>query len=168
MSDFLEVYRLTRGRFEASLEGLSQAQLNFRINEGSLTIAESALHVAGTETRFASFLLGKELNETDQRLADSALNGIMNEEPFPFTPDELTPEVVQANVARGREWAERLIASDSTETREKTTVIRNRELRSILGPMINGEGALVRMSAHPFYHLGQFEVIKRDPNFPSS
>jgi hypothetical protein len=148
MQDFLEAYKLSRGRFEDAVGGLSQTQLNWRIQPGTLTIGESAMHVAGAEVNFISQLLGTELDEYGARLKRAATEGIVEDVPFPYSPEEMTPDAVVKALAFGRGMAEPIIASPSEAVRAKI-------IKSVLGPMIDGTGALARLAFHAGYHQGQ-------------
>jgi hypothetical protein len=160
MTDFAKTYELTRKRFDDSIVGLTNEQLNFRLHGDTLTIGEMALHVAGVELWFISQLTGLELSETETRIAKCATDGAVNDLPFPFSESEITGALVDSAMAKGREVLEPIIANPSSEVLAK-------ELKSALGPIISGEGAFVRMSAHPFYHQGQVYMIKSAPNFPN-
>jgi hypothetical protein len=41
-----------------------------------------------------------------------------------------------------------------------------REIKSALGPMITGHGALARLAFHPGYHHGQAYLMLTSPDFP--
>ena len=56
MSDFLAAYQISRTRFEDEVKGLTQQQLNWRMQPDSMTIGEAAMHVAGAEVNFISGL----------------------------------------------------------------------------------------------------------------
>lgn len=161
MQDFLEAYKLSRGRFEDAVSGLSQAQLNWRIQPGTLTIGESAMHVAGVEVNFISLLLETDLDEYGSRLKRAAAEGVVEDVPFPYAPEEITPEGVAKALAYGRAMAEPVMASPSDDVRAKV-------IKSVLGPMIDGTGALARLAFHAGYHQGQAYLIASAPNFPKA
>jgi hypothetical protein len=160
MTQFAMAWRLCRGRFVSELEGLSQAQLNWRIYPGALTIGEMALHVAGVEISFISQLTGTDLDAFQTRLKSAATEGVVNENPFPFPPAEITPETVR----HALEVAESMTAPVIDHPSEELLRI---EIKSALGPMITGEGALTRFAFHPGYHQGQAYQIRSSPGFPS-
>jgi hypothetical protein len=160
MTDFAKTYELTRKRFDDSLAGLTDEQLNWRLHANTLTIGEMALHVAGVELWFISQLTGLELNADEARIGRCATDGAVNDLPFPFAESEINMSMVQSALARGREVLESVIANPSAEVLAK-------ELKSALGPMISGEGAFVRLCSHPFYHQGQVYLIKTAPGFPA-
>ncbi|HRK20864.1 MAG TPA: DinB family protein [Fimbriimonadaceae bacterium] len=159
MSDFDASYQISRKRFEDAVLGLSQAQLNWRLHPGVLTIGEMALHVAGVEVSFISQLKGLELDTMQSRLKQSATEGVVNENPFPFSELEITPEAVAEALQIGRAHVESVIGNPSNE-------LRSRTIKSALGPMIDGTGALARLAFHPGYHQGQAHLIATAPGFP--
>lgn len=159
MSDFHVAYGLSRGRFATEVEGLSKEQLNYRLYPGSLTIGEMAIHVAGVEVWFSAQLTGREMSAEEKLIASTATDGVVNDKPFPFSAEEITPQFVAKALALGRSLAEPLIESPSDAIREV-------QLVSALGPVIDGTGALARMTFHPGYHQGQAYQIKQAPGFP--
>lgn len=159
MTDFLDSYNLCRKRFAESVLGLKQAQLNWRLHDQVLTIGESAIHVAGVEMWFIHQLTG-EAFAGYERVMQSATAGVVNDEVFPFTPEEITPEFV-AEVLENAEAAVRPhLENPSAEFLAK-------EIKSALGPIINGRGALARLAFHPGYHHGQVYMIITAPGYPA-
>ena len=124
----------------------------------ALTLGEMAVHVAGVEVSFISQLLGTDLSADDQRLKLAATDGVLNEKPFPFSQEELTPAFVAAALQTGRQFAEPTISNPDG--------IRGRSIVSALGPVIDGTGAMARLAYHPGYHQGQAHLIKTAPGFP--
>lgn len=161
MSQFATSWNLSRGRFVAEVNELSQAQLNWRLYPGSLTIGEMALHVAGVEVSFVSQLTGEPLDEFRARLKTAATQGVVNDLDFPFTAQEITPELVAKGLQIAESMTRPLIENPPSE-------VLSKELVSALGPIITGEGALARFAFHPAYHQGQAYQIKNAPGFPSS
>ncbi|MBA4292549.1 hypothetical protein C0431_06220 [bacterium] len=158
MQDFIATRALSRSRFTDSIKSLSQGQLNFRLHENTLTIGEMAIHVAGVEISFASQLFDAELTSLEDRIKSAATDGAVNELPFPFTEDEITPSFVNQALEIADQWIEKLYAQGES--------LRTKELKSALGPIIPGEGAFVRLGFHPGYHHGQVYMITTAPNFP--
>lgn len=158
MSDFSETWRLVRGRFDDALSGLSQEQLNWRVQPGSLTLGEMALHVAGVEVSFISQLLGSPLDEMGERLKAAATDGVVNEKPFPFASSEITPELARRSLDRARGMVEPVISAPDA--------VREKQIVSALGPVIDGTGAFARLAYHPGYHQGQAHMVKTAPGFP--
>jgi hypothetical protein len=158
MGDFEATWRLVRGRFEGEVTGLTQEQLNWRLHPDSLTLGEMAVHVAGVEVSFISQLTGDSLRDEKQRVKAAATDGCVNDKPFPFSAEELTPEFVERTLAEARSYAEPVIANPDQ--------IRAKEIVSALGPVIDGTGAMARLAYHPGYHQGQAHLIKTAPGFP--
>lgn len=161
MSDFDASYQISRKRFEDAVAGLSQAQLNWRMHPGVLTIGEMALHVAGVEVWFLSQLQGRSLDDFEARLKEAATEGVVNDRPFPFAESEITPETVALALRIGRASAELGIQNPTDD-------LRGRTIQSALGPIIDGTGALARLAFHPGYHQGQVHLIVTAPGFPAA
>lgn len=160
MSDFAASWTLSRGRFNAELEGLSAEQLNWRLHPNALTIGEMALHVAGVEVSFLSQLLGTALSPLHARIKAAATEGVVNDHPFPFAAEEITPTLVAEALADARAMVEPVIGNPSDAVRAK-------EIVSALGPVIDGTGALARIAFHSGYHQGQVHLIRTAPGFPA-
>lgn len=159
MSDFSMAWELTRGRFINEIKDLNQEQLNWRLHPGALTIGEGAIHVAGVEIYFASQIRDETPDGLAARIARSGVDGVVNDSPFPFTPEEITPELVMEALEIGRSLVEPVITNPTEE-------IRTHPVKSALGPMIDGAGAFARLDYHAGYHQGQTHLIKIAPGFP--
>ena len=142
------------------LTGLNDAQLNWKIHDKALSIAQMLVHVAGVEVSFTAQLLGLELEGEALTLKGAATEGVVNDLPFPFSPEELTAAKVSELLAYGRSLVEPIITNPSPE-------ILAKEIVSALGPIITGEGAFCRLAFHPAYHHGQAYLILTSPGFPS-
>ncbi len=160
MTDFHAAWTLSRGRFLAEIEGLSHAQLAWRLYPGMLTLAEGAVHVAGVEAKFAAGVDGLELDPLLQRVASAATDGVVNDKPFPFSEAEMTPEFVAEILEASRAVWEPIV-QDPTPARREASLV------SALGPVIAGEGAMARLTFHAGYHQGQAYLIKNAPGFPA-
>lgn len=159
MSQFAISWKLSRGRFVDAIKDLNQEQLNWRLHPGALTLGESALHVAGVEVSFVSQLNDSPVDGLAARLKTAATEGVVNDNPFPFTSDEITPELVAKSLDLAELMARPLLENPSQAVMEK-------EIVSALGPVITGEGALARFAFHPGYHQGQAHLIRTAPGFP--
>lgn len=160
MSDFAETWLLVRKRFDDAVDGLSAEQLNWRMHDHALTIGEMCIHVAGVEVSFISQLLDLELDEFMVRVKSAATDGAVNDNPFPFTASEITPEVTGRALKLAREMADPVITNPSEAVLAKKIV-------SALGPVVDGRGALARLAYHPGYHQGQAYLVKTAPGFPA-
>jgi uncharacterized damage-inducible protein DinB len=159
MSDFGETWRLIRGRFDDAVRGLSHEQLNWRMHPQSLTLGEMALHVAGVEVSFMSQLAGEEPTGDEARLKAAATDGSVNENPFPFAESEITAEKVDWALELARQKVAAMID-------DLTPEVRARQVKSALGPVVDGTGAFARIAYHPGYHQGQAYLIKSAPGYP--
>lgn len=160
MSDFAASWTLSRKRFVDEIAGLNQQQLNWRLYPGSLSIGEMAIHVAGVEVSFGSQLTGQSLDEFGAKVKLAATEGVVNDEAFPFSETDITPELVAKTLAYGSELWEPIIT-------EASPAIRAVEIKSALGPMISGDGAFARLGFHAAYHQGQAYQMKNAPGFPA-
>lgn len=158
-SDYSVAWELSRGRFDQEVLGLDAAQLGFRLYPGSLTIGEMAIHVAGVEIWFVCQMRGEAVPEDLARVARCATEGVVNENPFPFAPDEITPELVAQALARAAQMTRPTIAAP-------TEAVLGARVQSALGPVIDGRGALARITFHSAYHQGQAYQLKGAPGFP--
>jgi hypothetical protein len=161
MSDFSTAWSLCRSRFLESLEGLSSNQLNWRMHPGTLTVGEMAFHVAGAEVNFAAQLTGLPLDPYMERLKHAATDSIVNDKPFPFSTEETTPQSIAEALTRSKALMGPLIE-------QPTADILKKEIVSVLGPVITGEGAFARMAFHAAYHQGQVHMLRTAPGFPKA
>ena len=160
MNDAYAAWSLSRDRFVASISDLNTEQLNYRLFPGTLTIGEMAVHIAGVDIYFSNGMLGGGLPPDLARLLRAAMDSVANDRPFPFAPEELTPEFVAETLATARTFVEPLIQNPTAEARAA-------EIVSVLGPVISGSGALARFAFHAAYHHGQVYLIRACPSFPA-
>ena len=160
MSDFMGPWTLSRTRFMEAFASLNQEQIHWRLHPGTLTIAEMVLHVAGVEILFASQLNDQPTEGMAARLRAAATEGVVNDQPFPFSTEEVTPATLIEAMDLSRSWIEPLLTEASPEIRQKSLV-------SALGPVITGEGAFARLSFHAAYHQGQIHLLVTAPGFPA-
>ncbi|MEI8282907.1 MAG: hypothetical protein WCG75_10915, partial [Armatimonadota bacterium] len=115
MTDFSKSWRLSRQRFAESVTDLSQDQLNFRLHDDVLTPGEMAIHVVGVEIWFLQQLVGLDLNQAEIRLTRAAVDGVVNDNPFPYEADEISPAMVAWAFARGEGHVREHIENPSEE-----------------------------------------------------
>jgi hypothetical protein len=159
MEDFELTWRLTRGRFDDTVKGLTQEQLNWRLHPGALTIGEMVVHVAGVEVFFIRQLTDTPVDEFGQKVSDASTEGVVNDNPFPISPVELTPELAERALALARLMVESTLANPAS-------IPEGKEIKSALGPTIDARGAFARLAYHPGYHQGQAHILKTAPAFP--
>ncbi len=159
MSDYAAAWELSRKRLVDEIAGLNAEQLNWRLYPGALSIGQMGLHVAGVEIFFSSQLTGAMLDDFSKRLLRCSTEGVVNELPFPYSDEEITPESVSAGLAAGEAAWRPLVTEAAPE-------IRVGQITSALGPIISGDGAFARLSFHSGYHQGQAFQVKCAPGFP--
>lgn len=159
MSDFSVTWSLVRNRLIDAIQGLSAEQLNWRLHPGTLTIGEMAIHVAGVEISFISQLVGETPEGLEARLKAAATDGSVNDKPFPFATQEITPEFVAETLAIALAKVEPVITNPDP--------YRDVQIVSALGPTIDGTGAFARLAYHPGYHQAQVHMIRTAPGFPA-
>ncbi len=164
----------THGEFEDAISGLSEAQLNFRPNEKSWTIAQAAEHIVITDG--AIFGLIKE----------GALKSPLNTNPDVFRVRDIAVRLAVTN--RGQKFnapeavqpqqklttVEQLISGFKAARSENIDFLKNTEadLRNhfadngLIG-MLDAYQWFLFMNGHTERHLAQIEEIKADKNYPS-
>ncbi|MGC4046205.1 MAG: DUF664 domain-containing protein [Armatimonas sp.] len=157
--DFSISWEISRGRFDKEVEGLSHEQLRYRLYPNALSIGEMAVHVAGVEIWFINQIQGQPVPTELERIAKTATDGVVNDKPFPFTLSELTPKFVLDTLQTAATLVKEVIYSPTEEQLD-------RQIQSALGPIIDGRGALARLTFHSAYHQGQAYQIKGAPGFP--
>lgn len=153
----------TRERLAGAWEDLEEEQLHWVPWSGAHSIAKILAHVAGAEHYLGSRILGIEpaSNEEDARLDRAVVASFIEEdEPFPYTEDELTPDFLKSLLERSGAVARRAV---SNPTEEQLL----RQFRAPLGNLITGRQALWRMAQHAGYHTGQVWTYRQHPDFPS-
>ncbi|MCH7944691.1 MAG: DUF664 domain-containing protein [Armatimonadetes bacterium] len=160
MNDFHATYGLVRGRLIDAVKDLNDEQLKWRLHPASPSISEMVLHVCGVEMSFACQLLGQDSeSEFDKRIRACARDGIVNDSPFPFSENEQGVALMNRVLERGLEMVGPLIE-------EASDAVRETQIESALGPMIDGNGAFARIAYHPGYHTGQIWTYRYHPDFP--
>jgi hypothetical protein len=158
MTDFHASWTLSRGRFVELLQPLSEAQLAWRMHPASLTIAEAAFHVAGVEAWFIQQLTDQTAPVSPQ-IVLAATEGVVNDHEFPVPAHEMSKSQLMDALKATEEFVRPHMESPSPE-------FLQREIKSALGPMITGHGALARLAFHPGYHHGQAYLMLTSPDFP--
>ena len=158
MTSYYKTWELSRGRFDSAIEEFTDAGLNFRLQPGNLTAGEAAIHVAGVELWFASQLLGLEFPEY-AAVMKSATEGVVNDGDFPIPSSQITKAFVKQTLDYARSVVSPVLMEPSLE-------VLHKEIKSALGPIITGEGALIRWGFHPAYHHGQVYMILQSSDCP--
>jgi len=159
MTEYANSWAMSRQRFVDEIKGLNAEQLNWKIHPGALSIGEMALHVAGVEIYFIGSLTKRDFSDLENKIAACAKDSVVNDNPFPFSVHEITPESVITGMDHAKSIVEPVITNPSQEVREGTVV-------SVLGPTVSGDGVFTRLAFHSAYHQGQAYTYKTSPSFP--
>lgn len=163
MSDFAVVWRFARSQLDNALDGLSDAQMLWRLYPEAHNIGEIVYHIAGYEHYWTARLTGADPAATEyEALLDLAvLNGFLREGvggPF-RDPKYLSASAGLEALEFTRARLEPLISRPGKEHLE-------RQIQSPLGDTISGREGLARLAQHAAYHTGQIWQIAQSPAFP--
>lgn len=166
----------TRRAFLASVQGLSDAQVNFRPAPGRWTVAEVAEHIALSEQRLLGNVTEKvlrsppppELSTPGPRDDETVRKAVTDR-----TNRRQAPEVLRPT-GRFPTLAATLMAFQSG--RDQTVAFAQTtqdDLRAHGSPhpvlkLLDGYQWLLLLSAHCARHTAQIEEVKADPAFPRS
>jgi len=162
----------TRDRLHSVVEGLSDAQLNFKSTPESWSIAECVEHLAISENTFSQMLQGAVQTPADSskrsevKMTDEKLMAMITDRSHKVkTPEAFEPsgkfgsytETVEAFTAKRGEHIEYV----------KTTAD---DLRNHYGQLpfgtVDAFQVLLFMSGHTERHVAQMEEVIADENFP--
>lgn len=160
MSDLASVWRFTRIRLAQAIEGLTDAQLSWRLFEGAHSIAEYLYHVAGVELYWAHHLASwQPADAFEAGVLACTCDSFLNEKPFPLSQSLCNTADVKRALELASERFAPLIESPTPEQLAKP-------VRSPIGDPIDGREGLVRAAQHAAYHTGQIWLMRMHPNFP--
>ncbi|MGQ9656691.1 MAG: DinB family protein [Fimbriimonadales bacterium] len=160
MSEIAAVWHFTRRRLAQAIEGLTDAQLNWRMFDGAHSIAEYLYHVAGVELYWAHHLGGWQPADAFQAGAlQCTCDSFLNEQPFPLAQAHCTAADVARALQLAHEQFAPLIESPTSEQLAKP-------VRSPIGDPIDGREGLIRAAQHAAYHTGQIWLMRMHPQFP--
>ncbi len=160
MNEFALVWNFTRVRLAQAIEGLTDAQLNWRMYEGAHSIAEYLYHVAGAELYWAHHLGGwQPTNAFEAGVLMCCTDSFLNEKSFPLAPSQCNVSDVARALSLSYEALAPIIESPTPEQLAKS-------LRSPIGDAIIGHEGLIRVAQHAAYHTGQIWLMRMHPEFP--
>ncbi|MBS1722187.1 MAG: DinB family protein [Armatimonadetes bacterium] len=162
MSPYAEVWKFTRERLAPAYQDLSPRQLCWRPHASAMTIGEMLYHVAGAEHWFGKRLQGEDpySTEMDARIDKSVRAQFINEDPFPFSEEDMTVEQIDAALRHTENLVRPLLEDPSHEA-------LTRMVETPLGPTVEGVGGLWRIAQHAAYHTGQIWAYRQRPDFPA-
>jgi len=161
----------TKDDFVKQLNGVSDAQLNFRSAPGRWTIAEIAEHIIVVENALMGMFNAPNAMTTAKcedvpRIADTALILAITNRMQKFT----APEQVRPN-GRWKTRDELLANFEKTRTatidhlKANKADLRSTFVRSPMGTIDSLQGLLF-LTGHSDRHLLQLKEVKADPNYP--
>lgn len=166
----------TRRAFLASVQGLSEAQVQFRPAPGRWTVAEVAEHIALSEQRLFGNVTEKilrsppppELSTPGPRNDESVRQAVTDRTNRRQAPEVLRPTGRFPNLAATLTAFQ--TSRDQTLAFARTT---KDDLRAHGSPhpalkLLDGYQWLLLLSAHCARHTAQIEEVKSDPAFPHS
>jgi uncharacterized damage-inducible protein DinB len=162
MSEVATIWHFTRRRLAQAIEGLSNAQLNWRLFEGAHSIAEYLYHVAGVELYWAHHLGSWQPADDFEAgvLLQCTCDSFLNEKPFPLPQSRAaTQRMLDARYNWHTNDSAPIIESPTPEQLAKP-------VRSPIGDPIDGREGLIRVAQHAAYHTGQIWLIRMYPQFP--
>lgn len=155
------VWQFTRKRLADVLDGLSDAQLRFRPFPTGHSAGEYALHVAGAECYWATWLsAGLAPSPVADRLERAVFGGFLAEGPFEFSDEEITVSSVRDALDYSGSLIRPIITAPSQEQLAASLI-------SPIGDPVDGLAGLARLAQHAGYHTGQIVLLTQHPEFPS-
>lgn len=170
----IKYFSETQQKFESAITGLSEAQLNFRPNEKSWTVAQAAEHIVISDGAILSLI------------KEGALKTALNTNPDVFRVRDIAVRLAVTN--RGQKFnapeavqpkqklttVEQLLSGFRAARSENLDFLKNTDsdLRNhfsdngLIG-MIDTYQWFLFMNAHTERHLAQIEEIKADKNYPT-
>jgi hypothetical protein len=163
--------RRTEARFLKSIEGLSEAQWNFKAAENRWSIAQCAEHIAAAEPMLRGFIAGAMKKELTPEMAKEARKDEMISKtivdrskkfpaPEPLVPTNRFGSPAAAVEAFTKERAETIALATSGVD------LRTHGGKHFFAGPLDAYGWFLFQSAHSERHTLQIEEVKADPNFP--
>lgn len=163
----------TQERVTSTLEGLSEAQLNFKATPESWSVAEIVEHLAISENMFSGMLEGAMKEPANPAMRDSVT--MTDEKLIGFISVRdtkiKTPEPFEPTGKFGT--YEETLKTFSAKRKEHVEFISSTEadLRNHYGKLpfatIDGLQIVLFMSGHTERHVKQMEEVKANENFPA-
>ena len=171
-ADLLAHLQRTNDAFLKSVEGLSDAQLNWRAGEGRWTIAEVAEHIAASEEMLYKGALSVAQNPTVSASVETNKDAMILQRIPDRSSRFQAPEPLQPTNRFGSPAGS--IAAFKKARGEMIALAKERsDLRQLAGEhpvmkTLDAHGSILFQSAHVERHTKQIEEVKADPNFPKN
>ncbi len=141
-----------------AIDDLTNEQLAWRPDDKALSIFEMFMHVAGGDVFLLLRLAGKEPNDYEKRLELCARDKVINDNPFPFTVNDVSMDTLVNALDHTYAIAFSMMQNcDQWEGKSAETP---------LGPVAEAAGIFARVTQHPAYHTGQAWLYRNSPRFP--
>lgn len=161
MHDLLTIWQFARTRLAQAIEGLTEAQRNWRLFEGAHSITEYLYHVAGAELYWAHHLGDwQPADEFEAGVLACATDSFLNTKPFPLPQSVCTLRDVERALSLSYAQLAPIIETPTPEQLAKP-------VRSPIGDPITGREGLIRVAQHAAYHTGQIWLMRMHPAFPT-
>jgi hypothetical protein len=162
----------TSAAFLASVEGLSDAQWNYRAAEGRWTISEVAEHIAASEKMIRDMTVGAMKQPTpaemlaDARKDEAVLAAIPNREKKVKTFPALEP----TNRYQSPAGSVEAFKAERAETLALAKTGGDLRANAVKSPMgnLDAYGFLLFTSAHTERHTKQIDEVKADAGYPKN
>lgn len=158
--------------FLASIDGLSDAQLNFKTDPNRWSVAEVGEHVASAEDFIMGIVTGQVMpgpartKEADVAAIDEmVLTVIPDRSSKVRAPEPLIPGNRFGSASASREHFVSARAN-TVAFLHKTQGLRDHAADSPLGVQLDGYQWILFISAHTVRHTKQIDEVKAHPDFP--
>lgn len=165
----------TQQKFEAAINGLSEAQLNFRPNENSWTVAQVAEHIVISETAIFTMIadgpLKAELNRNADafRIRDIAVTLALTNRGQKFNaPPAVQPQQKLTTVDQLLAGFKTARSGNIRFLNTTEADLRNQFADNGLIGMIDAYQWFLFLNGHTERHLSQIAEIMADKNYPAA
>jgi hypothetical protein len=170
----LDYMQQTRADFEKSIQGLSEAQWNFKPAPDRWSVGEVSEHITKSE-KFIGDMVAKETMEgkkaTEEQLAkmkgmeEKVLQAVPDRSKKAQAPDMLKPTVEWKSEAQLLKAYAAVRANNEQFIKAHFAHLREHALPSFLGDL-DGYQWMLYAAAHTKRHTAQILEVKADPGFP--
>ncbi|MET0637204.1 MAG: DinB family protein [Chitinophagaceae bacterium] len=171
VTDFKE----TRGKIIVAADGLSEAQLNYKPEEGAWSISECLSHIALSEQGIWSMLEGSMKGPANPEMRDSIkvtdaqlVAMVKDRTTKRKNPEFLDPSKASWKDAKGAIAEFKKHRNDHIKYARTTTEDLRNHIVPFVGTHVDGYQVLLLINAHSERHYQQIVAIRSSPGFPQS
>ncbi len=163
VSELVEYWLFGRRRLETAVEGLSDAQAEWRMHDSAHSVIEIVYHLAGAEQYWWKRMKPAPDSDPhfDPKLESAVFDGFLRDGACPFGGEENSLKQC-LNVYQRTGGLIRPILE--LPTREQLEM----RLISPFGDDVSGKEGLIRLCSHAPYHCGQIWAMRLHPQFPKN